>query len=208
MIHKNIRPSYRRIGLSQEFVIAPIDDPFPPRIFPLTTALSHQWRGRNGERNRNIFDHFPQLIFSPSFADSNMAKLFKGIDKIWEIVHCSSDQSEAEREVFSFLVRFPVIHGRFKDERVRSCGIFSHYLSISRNRCFKDIGIYTLMSQKTISAFLALKGTDNAPKCMAESAAESGTAVRWKKKRGFGCDRKDIFRKVESFQAAAPYIKG
>ena len=34
------------------------------------------------------------------------------------------------------------------------------------------------------------------------------SAVRWKKKRGFGCDRKDIFRKVESFQAAAPYIKG
>jgi hypothetical protein len=63
------------------------------------------------------------------------------------------------------------------------------------------------MSQKAISAFLALKGTDNAPKCMAESATESRAAVRWKKKRGFGCDRKDIFRKVESFQAAAPYIK-
>jgi len=64
------------------------------------------------------------------------------------------------------------------------------------------------MFQEAICAFLAFKGTDDTAKCMAKAAAKSRAAVRWKKKRGFGCDRKDIFRKVESFQAAAPYIKG
>jgi len=87
---------------------------------------------------------------------------------------------------------------------MRSCGVLSHYLSISRNGCFKDIGIYTLAPQKTICAFLAFKGADDAAKCMAESAAESGTSVRWKEKGCFASDGKGKSGKVEFFQSAAP----
>jgi len=87
---------------------------------------------------------------------------------------------------------------------MRSCGIFSHYLSISRNGCFKDIGIYTLATQKAIRAFLSFEGTDDAAKCMAESAAESGTVVRGKKDGCFASDGKGNSGKVEFFQSAAP----
>jgi hypothetical protein len=77
-------------------------------------------------------------------------------------------------------------------------------LSISRNGCFKDIGIYTLAPQKAVCAFLSFEGADDAAKCMAESAAESGTSVRWKEKGCFASDGKRKSGKVEFFQSAAP----
>ncbi len=123
---------------------------------------------------------------------------------------CGGDKGNADPDTakfFSFMDCLPVAYVRFKNKRVWSCCIFSHYLSISRNRRFKDIGIYTLMFQEAICAFLSFEGTDNAAKCVAKSAAESRAVVRWEEKCGFGCDRKDIFRKVESFQAAAPNVK-
>jgi len=61
-----------------------------------------------------------------------------------------------------------------------------------------------LAPQKAICTFLSLEGTDNAAKCMAESASESGTSVRWKKDVCFASDGKDKSGKVEFFQAAAP----
>ena len=83
--------------------------------------------------------------------------------------------------------------GWLKDKWVRSCGIFSHDLSISRNGCFKDVGIYALLPQKAVCTFSSFESTDNATECMAKSAAKSGALIRRKKKPGFGCDRKDIF---------------
>jgi len=83
---------------------------------------------------------------------------------------------------------------------MRGCGIFSHYLSISRNGRFKDVGIYTLVPQKAVSAFLAFKGADDAAKCMAESASDSGTSIRWKEKGCFASDGKGKSGKVEFFQ--------
>jgi len=61
-----------------------------------------------------------------------------------------------------------------------------------------------LATQKAVRAFLAFKGTDDAAECMAESAAESGTSVRWKKDGCFASDGKRKSGKVEFLQAAAP----
>ena len=80
MVYKNVRPSYRRIGLSQEFCVPTVNDSF--FLERVTFAA--------------FFSYFPQFIFSPSLADSDTPKLFKCIDEIGEIVHCSSDQGEAE----------------------------------------------------------------------------------------------------------------
>jgi hypothetical protein len=63
------------------------------------------------------------------------------------------------------------------------------------------------MFQEAICTFLSFEGADDTAKCMAESAAQGRTGVGWKENRCFGCDRKDIFRKVESFQGAAPNVK-
>jgi hypothetical protein len=60
-----------------------------------------------------------------------------------------------------------------------------------------------LAPQKAICAFLAFKGADDAAKCMAESASESGTSVRWKKDGCFASDGKGKSGKVEFLQAAA-----
>jgi hypothetical protein len=91
---------------------------------------------------------------------------------------------------------------------VRSCGVLSHYLSICRNRCFKDIGIDTLAPQKAICAFPSFEGADDAAKCMPESAAESGTVIRGKKDGCFASDEKCKSGKVEFFQSAAPLYCG
>ncbi|MBW2662216.1 MAG: hypothetical protein JRD93_09560 [Deltaproteobacteria bacterium] len=80
MVYKNVRPSYRRIGLSQEFCVSTVNDSF--FLERVTFAA--------------FFSYFPQLIFSPAFADSNTPKFFKGIDKIGQIVCCPADQGEAE----------------------------------------------------------------------------------------------------------------
>jgi hypothetical protein len=102
------------------------------------------------------------------------------------------------------LIGFPAIRGRFKDKGVRRCGVLSHYLSISRNRCFKNIGIDTLAPQKAICAWLSFEGADNAAKGMAESAAKSGTIIRGKKDGCFASDNKGKSGKVEIFQLSTP----
>jgi hypothetical protein len=61
-----------------------------------------------------------------------------------------------------------------------------------------------LAPQKAICAFLSFEGTDDAAKCMAEPAAESGTSVRGKKDGCFASDGKGKSGKVEFFQSAAP----
>jgi hypothetical protein len=61
-----------------------------------------------------------------------------------------------------------------------------------------------LAPQKAICAFLSFEGADDTAKCMAESASESGTAVRGKKDGCFASDGKRKSGKVEFFQSAAP----
>jgi hypothetical protein len=61
-----------------------------------------------------------------------------------------------------------------------------------------------LAPQEAVCAFLAFEGADDAAKCMAESAAESGTVVRGKKDGCFTSDGKRKSGKVEFLQSAAP----
>ena len=60
------------------------------------------------------------------------------------------------------------------------------------------------MFQEAIRAFLSFKGTDDAAKSMAESAAQSRTVVRGEEESCFASDGKGKSGKVKFFQSAAP----
>ena len=153
--------------MGEHFVFAAINYP-PISLFPIDRDLILEGI---------FFKHLSQFILSSALSDADPPKLVKRIDEVWQIVCGTTDQGQAEGEVFSLLVGSLVVHRRFKDKGVGSHCVLSHHLSFIRNGSLKDIGIDALISQETIRAFLSFKSADDTSKGMAKTTAEGGAGV-------------------------------